>query len=142
MQSVKELTDIVGLSTHQIRSRVKALDDEFEDVTRRGKQNKIMVTDNGLALLRRLKELEDSGSTIDSGIQQMREEQEPEVEEDTETINEDRLAEIRRLEQRVEELEEDKEYLQERLERRDDQLDRLLPGQTQGGLLNWFRDLL
>ena len=125
LYSIDDLTDMLGAKYDPLYNRVKRLDQQFEDVTARGKQNKIMVTDNGLALLRRLLDLEDDGATIESGIKDI--EQEMETEDDTEDIQTDLRAELNRKEDRIKELEEQVRWLRARVEKAEQEKQRLLP---------------
>jgi len=62
MHTITSLRKALVLSTtNQVRNRIEAVRDLLEPHLRRGPNNQILVTDEGLALLRRLQELYDSG---------------------------------------------------------------------------------
>jgi len=62
MHTISSLRKALGLSTaNQVRNRLDAVRDLLEPHLRRGPNNQILVADEGLALLRRLQELVDSG---------------------------------------------------------------------------------
>jgi len=65
MHSISTLRKELGLTTtNQVRNRIEAVKDLLHAHIRRGPNNQILVTDEGLELLRRLQELHDSGLTI------------------------------------------------------------------------------
>ena len=65
MYTINDLRRKLGLSTiNQVRNRIDAIKDLLIDHLRRGPNNQILLTDAGLALLRRLQDLYDSGLTI------------------------------------------------------------------------------
>ena len=66
MQGLKELEDTLGLTYEQLRGRVAHLKDSFEGITVEGKRGKWLVTDKGIALLKRLVELERDGHSFES----------------------------------------------------------------------------
>lgn len=62
MHTISSLRKSLGLATaNQVRNRVEAVRDVLEPHLRRGPNNQILLTDEGLALLRQLQELYDSG---------------------------------------------------------------------------------
>jgi hypothetical protein len=62
MHTITSLRKSLGLSTtNQVRNRIEAVRDVLEPHLRRGPNNQILLTDEGLALLRQLQELYDSG---------------------------------------------------------------------------------
>jgi len=66
--SLKDLEDLLGQSYEQIRNRVNELSNRFEGISETGKRNKTIVTEKGLTLLRQLKEYEDSGLSLETGL--------------------------------------------------------------------------
>jgi len=65
MHSINNLRKALGLaSTNQVRNRIEAIKDVLDDSIRRGPNNQILVTDDGLDLLQRLQELYESGLTM------------------------------------------------------------------------------
>jgi len=73
MHSINTLRKELGLATtNQVRNRIEAIKDLLHSHTRRGPNNQILLTDEGLDLLRRLQELYDSGLTISEASGVMR----------------------------------------------------------------------
>jgi hypothetical protein len=65
MNTISDLRKALGLSTtNQVRNRIEAIKDILSEYLRRGPNNQILITDDGVALLRRLQELYDSGLTM------------------------------------------------------------------------------
>ncbi len=65
MYTVPELVRILGLSTeNQVRNRIEAVRDLLAADIRRGPNNQILLTEQGLATLRALQELCESGYTL------------------------------------------------------------------------------
>lgn len=62
MHTITSLRKALGLATaNQVRNRIEAVRDVLDPHLRRGPNNQILLTDDGLALLRQLQELYDSG---------------------------------------------------------------------------------
>jgi len=62
MHTISTLRKALGLATaNQVRNRIEAVRDVLEPYLRRGPNNQILLTDDGLAVLRQLQELYDSG---------------------------------------------------------------------------------
>jgi hypothetical protein len=65
MYTVPELVPLVGLSTeNQVRNRIEAIRDLLLGSLRRGPNNQILVTEEGLRLLRDLQALCETGHTL------------------------------------------------------------------------------
>lgn len=115
---------ILGLSTeNQVRNRIEAIRDLLAADIRRGPNNQILITDQGLTLLRSLQALCGSGHTLKKASNIMRYEHEQEtksfIEDVSETggklrkqdetgwraLVEHLAAQVRALEQRVADLE-------------------------------------
>lgn len=65
MYTVPELVTLVGLSTeNQVRNRIEAIRDLLLGSLRRGPNNQILVTEEGLRLLRDLQALCETGHTL------------------------------------------------------------------------------
>lgn len=120
MHSLKDLENTLGQSYEQIRRRVNELDDRFEGIVEKGKRNKTLVTDNGLTLLRRLKELEDKGYSVESGLREIEEE----VSNGDGTRNSADAKEENGSDQAVEILAQEIEFLREQLREKDRQLEK------------------
>ena len=130
MHSLKDLEDTLGQSYEQIRRRVNELKGRFEGIVETGKRNKTLVTDNGLTLLRRLKELEDQGYSVESGLKKIEEElsngeaKEPST-DTTDNGGSDKAVEI--LAQEIEFLREQLREKDRQLENRDEHIQHLIP---------------
>ncbi len=65
MHTIGDLRKSLGLATdNQVRNRIEAIKDLLYPHLRRGPNNQILVAESGVALLRELQELCDSGLTI------------------------------------------------------------------------------
>ena len=65
MHSINELRTLLGLSsTNQVRNRIEAIKELLLDHIRRGPNNQILLTEEGVGLLRMLKELHEGGLTL------------------------------------------------------------------------------
>ncbi|MCX7750403.1 MAG: hypothetical protein N2320_02405 [Candidatus Bipolaricaulota bacterium] len=65
MYTVPELVNLLGLSTeNQVRNRIEAIRDLLLPAIRRGPNNQLLLTEDGLALLRDLQTLCESGHTL------------------------------------------------------------------------------
>lgn len=65
MHTVPELVTLLGLSTeNQVRNRIEAIRDLLLGSLRRGPNNQILVTEEGLRLLRDLQALCETGHTL------------------------------------------------------------------------------
>jgi hypothetical protein len=65
MHTISSLRKALGLTTtNQVRNRIEAVRDVLEPHLRRGPNNQILVSDDGLAVLRQVQELYDSGLTM------------------------------------------------------------------------------
>ena len=73
MNTISDLRKALGLSTtNQVRNRIEAIKDILSEYLRRGPNNQILITDDGVALLRRLQDLYDSGLTITEASEVLR----------------------------------------------------------------------
>ncbi|MFP3952530.1 MAG: hypothetical protein ACLFVS_00200 [Candidatus Acetothermia bacterium] len=62
MKSVRQIKNILGLNTiHQARNRIKAIDDVLDSHIKRGENNEILVSDEGVSILTKLQDLYESG---------------------------------------------------------------------------------
>jgi hypothetical protein len=65
MHTISSLRKALGLTTtNQVRNRIEAVRDVLGPHLRRGPNNQILLSDDGLTLLRQLQELYDSGLTM------------------------------------------------------------------------------
>jgi len=147
MHSIKELADILGYSVYQLRDRLDLLRPWFDQYTQRGKKNKILVDGSGLEILRRFKDMEDSGVSLKEIPEKIQTElnrdkinqgksssgKDTQVSQNTNQtdLNGDQNSE---KDKRIEELQEQVEYLRKQIERKDEiiqekdeQLHRYLP---------------
>jgi hypothetical protein len=73
MHTITDLRKTLGLSTtNQVRNRIDAIKDLLTDYLRRGPNNQILLSDGGVALLRWLQDLYDSGLTITEASEVLR----------------------------------------------------------------------
>lgn len=73
MYTVPELVKVLGLSTeNQVRNRIEAIRDLLAGHIRRGPNNQILLTQEGLALLRDVHVLCESGQTLAEAARIMR----------------------------------------------------------------------
>lgn len=141
MHSIKQLMEILGLTENQIRDRIRALGPEFERYTRHGAHNRLLINNNGLELLKRLTDLEQSGLTVTDAAQQINHEIGVETTHKlTESEAESGVATryIDHLEQELERRDKEIERLHEEIARLHDMLNRQLPGK----ISPWWRRLL
>jgi len=132
MHSIKELEDTLNWSYDQIRNRIVQLSNEIEGVTERGKNNKIFITQKGLGLLRKLKDLEDQGKSVQNGVETIMADLDNHHEEkNTNTTKSDKPnsypEQIELLQDQIRELREDKKYLRQKLDEKERQIQQLLP---------------
>jgi len=74
MHTIASLRRALGLqTTNQVRNRIDAVKDVLSDHLRRGPNNQILLTDEGLETLRQLQELYDSGLTMTEASEVLRE---------------------------------------------------------------------
>lgn len=117
MYSIKELEDILGYTSDQIRLRLKKLKPILTETVKRGENNKILVTNNGLEILKRAKQLEKKDIAL-SDVPNYLEDELKKTEEDTsddlaqagQNLVEEKDKRIEELKTRIEELKEDKVY--------------------------------
>ena len=72
--TVKDLSEILNLTERQIYDRLKELDDLFKARLQRGKNNRVLVDDGGLEILRRLTDLESEGLALKEAANRIRQE--------------------------------------------------------------------
>lgn len=65
MYTINDIKKMLGLSTtNQVRNRIEAVKSLLAGELRRGPNNQILITDEGVGILKRLQDLYDSGLTI------------------------------------------------------------------------------
>ncbi|MFQ5796688.1 MAG: hypothetical protein ACE5JP_16795, partial [Candidatus Bipolaricaulia bacterium] len=64
MYTIKELTEILGLSEYQVRRRIDAVSDMLGAHLKRRTNNRLLVDPEGLELLKQLKNYEETGATL------------------------------------------------------------------------------
>lgn len=78
MYTVSELVRLLGLATeNQVRNRIEAVRDLLAGAIRRGPNNQLLVTEEGLATLRSLQTLCESGHTLKEAASILRYESDP-----------------------------------------------------------------
>lgn len=100
MYSVGDLVRILGLRTEtQVRNRIEAVRDILEPHLSRGPNNRILVDERGLEVLRALQALCESGKTVKEAAKTLRENFVPERESRAAEPPDTRL--LRRLEEEI-----------------------------------------
>lgn len=78
MYGIGELVKVLGLKTEtQVRNRIEAIRDLIEPYLQRGPNNRILVDERGLELLRALQALCESGKTVKEAAKYLRASAEP-----------------------------------------------------------------
>jgi hypothetical protein len=78
MYTVSELVRLLGLATeNQVRNRIEAVRDLLAGAIRRGPNNQLLVTEEGLAILRSLQALCESGHTLKEAASILRYDSDP-----------------------------------------------------------------
>lgn len=136
MYTIKELQDTFDWSYDQLRDRVLKLDGEIGDVFQRGSKNKILVSEKGLSLLRKLNDLESSDKSVQRAIETISQDlpntqsqEERDLSKNFKTDSKTDISQVVEvLKDRVQELQRDKKRLQEK----NDTLEqRLLTGEVE-----------
>lgn len=154
MYSIDDLKDILGYTSDQLRLRIKKLKPILAETVRRGENNKILVTGDGLEILRRAKQLEESNIPLNEIPGKLEEElgqtEETASAHSTETdrnLVEEKNKRIEDLKDRIKELKEDKQYWRGQAEELQQKLitgevegeDKKKPEESPWKLLkNWF----
>jgi len=144
MHDIEDLTRILGWKDHELRARLRQLDSILGSHIRHGPRNKILVTDDGLVILQRAKELESEGHSLKE-VYKLLEEELSNVDSKghiTLTQLEQRLLEEK--DKRIEELKAQIMDLRKQLEIKDlqiSQLQDLLHRQLPPPGLPWWRRL-
>lgn len=120
MYSIKDLADLLNLSTDQVRNRLDVLGPTLDQFTKRGAKNKILIDNSGLELLRKVLDLEDEGLSFKEIQSRLNQElsdngQEPKTTLDQAELIKEKDRSINRLEEQIEELRQDKRFLQDRV---------------------------
>ena len=133
MYSINDLEDTLNWSYDQVRDRIVKLRDRMEGVTERGKNNKIFITEKGLSLLQKVKDLESQGKSVQSSIKTIAKDLEDNDRKDNieipkYDITSSNQEEVELLKEQIRELKEDKRYLRNQLDKKDNQIQQLIPG--------------
>lgn len=73
MQTIKQLCDTLGLDTvHQARNRVKEIEDMIDDHLKRGENNQLLITEEGVEILKTLQDLYESGLLLSEAANVLR----------------------------------------------------------------------
>ena len=136
MHSINDLQDILGYTSDQLRLRIEKLKPILTESVRRGENNKILVTNNGLEILRRAKQLEESNIPLNEIPDKLEDEMDQNEEsvsaKSTETgqnLLEEKNKRIEDLQAMIEELKADKQYWRDHAE---ELQQKLLTGETIG----------
>lgn len=68
MLTISDLEKSLGMSYEQVRVRINQLRESFPDAVTQGKRGKLLVTDRGLAMLRRIADLEKEGFSLEAAL--------------------------------------------------------------------------
>ena len=133
MYSINDLEDTLNWSYDQVRDRIVKLRDRIEGVTERGKNNKIFITEKGLSLLQKVKDLESQGKSVQSSIKTIAKDLKDDNRKDNieipkYDITSSNPEEVELLKEQIRELKEDKRYLRNQLDKKDNQIQQLIPG--------------
>lgn len=139
MHSIKQVGEILGLTKNQVRTRLNLLKPWFNQFTRRGDKNKILINDSGVEVLRRFQQLEknsDSLQVVANEIKQEKNKSSDSPNNRDNNLNQtnsngDQTDLIQEKERQIKRLEEENQYLKNQVEKKDDQIQQLLPGETQ-----------
>ena len=74
MYTVKDLSEILNLTERQVYDRLRELDDLLESHLQRGKNNRVLVGNGALEILRRLRDLESEGLALKEAANRIRKE--------------------------------------------------------------------
>lgn len=132
MHSIRDLEETLNWSYDQIRDRIVKLEDRIGGVLERGKNNKIFITEKGFSLLRKLKELEENGKSVQNSVKVITEDLDNNQSKVSKGVTkfdktDTNQAQIKLLREQIKELKKDKRYLKERLDKKDQQVQQLLP---------------
>lgn len=127
MLTIKDLADSIGLSTSQVRRRLRALDGLVQ--TTRGKKNRLLVEENGLTLLQQVKNYRQTGMTTEQAIEKIRRELDKEEDNAGEGSHDHRQTTEKLAEMRAENrmLKRENDLLREQLTEKDAYIRQLLP---------------
>jgi DNA-binding transcriptional MerR regulator len=129
MHDIDHLAAILGLTPNQVRVRLNEFKDLLETHLKRGDNNKILVDNDGLAILRRAKELEDLGNTLQAVSNLLKLELasngRKSQQEAISSASAYRDELVQTLRNQVEELKRDKEILVEQLKEKEREIERL-----------------
>lgn len=121
-------------------------DDDFRKYIHRGDKNKILVDNNGIAILRRMKELEDNGKTLEEALNTVKQELNQQRETPSSSASEFNVKLVETLEKQIAFLEEQLKVRDREIERLhriiENQLPQLPSGKKSEKEVGWLRRLL
>lgn len=124
MHEISDLADILGLNENQVRNRLTTFNPILKDHIRRGDKNKILVDNNGLAILRRGKELENEKSTLKEVLYTLEKEIGSNGDKSDEKVDSSVSREtVEVYKSTIKQMEKEIERLEKIIERRDHQVD-------------------
>ena len=129
-----DIEDLLGLTPRQLRTRLSQLDGTVSQHIYEGKRGATLLDESGFVILKRIKELEDDGMSIQDAAETVEEEMENQSEkEERDDVAERQVDDelLNQLKSRIRELENDKEFLKNEVDRLHHKVDRLLPGETE-----------
>jgi len=120
MLTVRDVSELTGLSTRQVYDRLSALSPLLDGGLRTGQRGRKLITDDAFALFRRLRELEGEGNSRESAVSMIRQELDRTEQQSVETSRTDGESGrelIAVLEARIAEQAEEIRFLRAQLER-------------------------
>lgn len=129
-----DIEDLLGLTPRQLRTRLSQLDGTISSHTYEGKRGATLLDESGFVVLKRIKELEDDGMSIQDAAETVEEEMENNNGNGTEEgVTESQVDDelVNQLKERIRNLEQDKQFLKDEVDRLHHKVDRLLPGETE-----------
>jgi len=113
MKSVRQLKEVLGLNTiHQTRNRIKAVEEVIQPYVKRGENNEILVGEEGVAILKELQDLYESGLLLGEAADVVRSEYISEEDSKVSTDSYSSIEDLAKPEKKVDLT----EYLLEELE--------------------------
>jgi molybdenum-dependent DNA-binding transcriptional regulator ModE len=149
MYTLEEAAQRLGIGYGALRDRLRALNESLEPYISRGKRGKLLLNENGLYVLQRMRELEKAGFSIADSAQAVRQElalrskDAEEVSDSAPTNSAQAVDNLSAAWQLVEQLRQENAFLKEQISLKDEQINRLLqlalPPAKNVGTRRWWR---
>lgn len=134
--TINDLSTALGITTRQAYTRIAAVSMEFPEIVQTGKNNQKLIGDAGLALLRRLNELERQGFTTQAAVERLRQEygnvhqngvNSPGKPSENEAHAQENDRLYGEMKERIQYLERENDWLRRQLEAKESQLNTIFP---------------